>query len=29
VKMSEEQIAEAIVLNEQKPRDKDKIEGLD
>jgi hypothetical protein len=29
VKMSEEQIAEAIVLNEQKPIDKDKIEGLD
>jgi hypothetical protein len=29
IKMSEEQIAEAIVLNEQKPRDKDKIEGLD
>lgn len=29
VKMSEEQIAEAIVLNEQKPVDKDKIFGLD
>lgn len=29
VKMSEEQIAEAIVLNEQKPIDKDKIHGLD
>jgi hypothetical protein len=29
IEIDEEQIAEAIILNEQKPREKDKIEGLD
>lgn len=29
IEIDEEQIAEAIILNEQKPKEKDKIEGLD